>query len=304
MFVVGSANLDLIVRAPALPRAGQTVIGSDLLQVAGGKGANQAVAGARLGASVTFIGNVGADAFGAAVYAALAAEHLELGSLARLAGRATGVALIVVDAEGENAIAVAPGANYDLSAAQVEAGLRTLRREDVVLAQLEVPLECVARAARLAKDAGARMILNVAPAQPLASTVLDQVYGLILNAGEAAVLSGTDEPASAARQLVCRVPTVVIVTLGGDGLLLATERGILHLPADSVSVVDTTGAGDAFCGAFAAALLDDSSLERAAQLARTAAALATTRRGAQASLPSRGEVEARLTRPDQPESRI
>lgn len=288
--------MDLVVRAPRLPGAGETVLGEDLLQVPGGKGANQAVAAARLGATVSFIGHVGADAFGVELRRSLVRERVEVEQLGSHPDRPTGVALIVVDSQGENLIAVGSGANLALSPGQVDTGLRSIRPEDLLLVQLETPLEAVERACRLAHQAGARVVLNAAPAARAIVGVLRQTWALIVNASEAAVLAPHRDPAAAARDLLQQGPQVVLITLGGDGLLLAGPSGQVRMPAHAVQVVDTTAAGDAFCGAFATALLEGSSTETAARFASAAAAIATTRVGAQSSLPTRAEVDAQLPR--------
>jgi ribokinase len=293
LYVVGSANMDLVVRAPRLPSPGETVLGQDLLRVAGGKGANQAVAAARLGATVRFVGNVGDDSFGAELRAGLQAEGIDTRHLGTI-DRASGVALIVVDGHGENLIAVGSGANAAVSASQVEGALSALTIDDVVLLQLEIPLDALAQACQSAYRAGARVVLNAAPAtdNPRLADLLRLTSVLIVNLGEAQALSQADEPADAATRLQRLGPETVIVTLGSEGLVMATAIGLSRLPAQHVEVVDTTAAGDGFCGAFAAAVLERRSPEEAASLANVAAALATTRLGAQPSLPTRAEVTA------------
>jgi ribokinase len=291
LFVVGSANMDLVVRAPFLPAPGQTVLGSDLMRAPGGKGANQAVAAARLGASVVFVGNVGADANGDDLRAALAGDGVDAENLFCSADRPSGVALIVVDERGENLIAVSPGANTALRADQVDAALASARGGDVLLVQLEVPLETTWHACSVARQQGARVILNAAPANPLVVDRLDLVSVLIVNAGEAAALSGSTHAETAAVALLQRGPEVVVVTRGADGLVLAHQPGVLAIGAQPVEVVDATAAGDAFCGAFATALLEGRDWEWAARFATVAAGLATTRPGAQPSLPRRAALD-------------
>jgi ribokinase len=308
LYVVGSANMDLVVRAPSLPGAGETVIGSDLAQIPGGKGANQAVAAARLGAAVSFVGAVGDDAFGATLRQALAADGVDVANLTSLPGRPSGVALIVVDDTGENAIAVGTGANAAVTPQHVDVAMTSIGPDDVLLVQLEIPLDTVAHACRVAGARGARAIVNAAPAHPRTGDLLAAVSALIVNELEAAALVGADnpDPASVARALGELGPEIAIVTLGGEGLVIS-EHGTppLHLPAQQVEVVDTTAAGDAFCGAFAAALLTRQPAPEAARFASVAAALATTRLGAQSSLPTRADIDAflRQTRPGQLESR-
>jgi len=292
LYVVGSANMDLVVRAPRLPGPGQTVLGTDLLRTPGGKGANQAVAAARLGADVCFVGAVGSDPFGTELVDALRADGIDLSKVVTIADRASGTALIVVDEQGENQIAVAPGANAALSTAHVSAALRDLRAADVVLLQFEIPLATVHHACRLASERGARVILNAAPATQIENELLALIDVLIVNAGEAAILSQQSDVERAAATLSQRGPPVVIVTRGADGLLLTEGSATTHVPAQRVDVVDTTAAGDAFCGAFAAALAEGQTPHTAAIFASVAAALATTRLGAQASLPTRKEVAA------------
>ncbi len=294
LFVVGSANMDLVVRAPELPAPGQTVIGDDLLRVPGGKGANQAVAAARLGAPTAFVGCVGGDAFGVELGTALVASGVDVAALHTVEARPSGVALIVVDVRGENLIAVSPGANTALSVAHVGEALRALSADDVVLTQLESPIEAVAAACRLAASAGAHLVLNAAPANAAARRLLPSVGTLIVNRGEAKLLSNHADPVAAAALLRAEGPNAVVVTLGGEGLIAAIDSGLVREPSLAVSVVDTTAAGDAFAGAYATALLEQRATVDALRFANVAAGLATTRRGAQSSLPSRSEVDSVL----------
>jgi ribokinase len=298
--VVGSVNTDLVVRTPRLPAPGQTVAGSDLSTGGGGKGANQAVAAARLGAAVRFLGRVGDDAFGQAARASLAADGVDVAALLTTPGRPSGVALIVVDARGQNQIAVAPGANAGLSVDDVESAFPRLRECAVLLLQLEVPIEATTRAARLAHEAGLLVILNPAPAPagPLPPELLAAVGLIVPNEHEAAALTG--RPAvdrasadAAARQLVELGPASAIVTLGDQGALVLEGGAATHLPAPSVDAVDTTAAGDAFCGGLAVALARGQDLVAAARFASRVAGLAVTRPGAQASMPTLADVEAR-----------
>jgi ribokinase len=281
-----------VVRAARLPAPGETVLGDDLLRTPGGKGANQAVAAARLGAAVSFIGAVGADPFGTELSDALHANGVDVSNLMTIANRPSGTALIVVNESGENQIAVAPGANSALSPSNIDAALRDMTAADALLVQLEVPIESVHRACQLGSVRGAHVILNAAPAARLESDLLALVDVLVVNSGEALLLSQQEDVDLAAAVLRTLGPSVVMVTLGADGLRLLDSDGSTRIPAHRVRVVDTTAAGDAFCGALAAALVDGRSRRAAADFANTAAALATTRMGAQASLPSRAEVDA------------
>ncbi|QFU89320.1 ribokinase [Amycolatopsis sp. YIM 10] len=281
--VVGSANADLVVEVPHTPGAGETVLGGDLRRSPGGKGANQAVAAARAGgAETTFVGALGRDDSADLLLASLREAGVRTDLVERVEA-ATGTALITVSPSGENAIVVAPGANSRLSLGSAQA--ERVAAADVVLAQLEIPLDVV-RAAAAARRQGALMVLNAAPARDLPDDVWAALDLLIVNEHEAADLAGTPEA------LLDRVPAVV-VTLGGEGCLVA-ERGreSLRIPGIQVESVDTTGAGDTFCGVLAAALSRRSELAGAARLACTAAALSVTRRGAQAAVPTAAEVAA------------
>ncbi|MEE8446877.1 MAG: ribokinase [Gemmatimonadota bacterium] len=295
--VVGSSNTDLVVRAPALPGPGETVLGSSFLVTPGGKGANQAVAAARLGARVTLVVRLGADDFGDRALAALGREGIDTRFVARDAEAASGVALIVVSESGENAIAVAPGANMRLTAADVDRAAPAIREADMLLLQLETPLPTVRHAATLAMKAGVPVILNPAPAAPLAGELLSRVSVLTPNELEAAALTGAsaygvDAARQAAQRLHASGVANVVITLGREGALMEGEAGSGHVPGCTVTAVDTTAAGDAFNGALAVALAEGASLEHAVRFANRAAALSITRPGAQPSLPTREAVES------------
>ncbi len=295
--VVGSSNTDLVVPAPRLPAAGETVLGGDLMLAAGGKGANQAVAAARLGGHVTFVACIGTDMFGQGALSTLRTEGLDLGCVRQTEDAPSGVALIVVDAAGHNLIAVAPGANSRLRPEDVAAAQRAIAGASVVLLQLETPLETVLAAAQAGRQAGALVVLNPAPAQPLPDALYRAVDVLTPNETEAALLTGESTPDAAANALLQRGPRIVLVTLGEAGVLEA-EAGhpLRRLPAFPVAAVDTTAAGDAFCGALAVALARGLGLAGAVRYAQAAAALSVTRRGAQPSLPRAAEVDAFLSR--------
>lgn len=295
--VVGSLNMDLVVRAPHHPHPGETILGGAFHTFPGGKGANQAVAAARLGARVTMIGRVGTDAFGAALIQTLEQDGVDTNQVLRDTTAATGVALITVDAAGQNTIVVASGANAHVTPDDVSAAEAAFTGAAVVLLQLECPLPAVARAVELAGHHGVPVVLNPAPAQPLDAALLSGVDYLIPNQTELALLSGIEDPA-ATRAAVTRLRSAgvhrVIVTLGADGTLVVENSAETHLAAHPVSVVDTTAAGDAFVGAFAVALTEGRSTYEAAQWGNAAGALAVTRAGAQPALPLRFEVEALL----------
>lgn len=294
--VVGSSNTDMIVQADRLPRPGETVLGGDLVMAAGGKGANQAVAAARLGAQVAFVARVGNDMFGAEAIERFRREGLDVSHVVRDPEAPSGVALIVVEPGGQNIIAVAPGANARLSPDDVAAAREVFVGAGVVLLQLEVPVETVLAAAQAGRQAGARVILNPAPAPsgPLPDEIWASVDIVTPNETEAAALTGADAPEDAARALLARGVGIVIVTLGAEGALVATRDGMQRVPGFPVQAVDATAAGDAFNGALAVALARGDDLDVAARYAHAVAAISVTRLGAQPSLPTAAEVEAFL----------
>lgn len=294
--VVGSVNMDMMLRCPHLPRAGETVLGSNFTTAPGGKGANQAIAASRLGAKVAFIGCVGDDAFGQAAFDALQAEGVDTRHLSREAGAATGVAMIITDDAGENCIALATGANALLSPAHIDAARALFADASMVVCQLESPMATVRHAVDIAVRMGVPVLLNPAPAQLLPADLLRDIDWLVPNAIEAAALSGTGadgqvSPARSAELLRLCGPRTVLVTLGSDGVVAATAEGSFHRPATPVVAVDTTGAGDTFVGAFAAAQTQAMSLVDAIEFAQRAAAFSVTRRGAQASMPRLADLQ-------------
>jgi len=297
--VVGSLNMDLVVRAPRIPRPGETIIGGEFRTVPGGKGANQAVAAARLGAQVAMVGRVGGDAFGGLLLENLAAAGVDHTFVTRDPQAATGVALIEVDDAGQNSIVVVSGANMRLAPADVEAAAAAIGVADVLLLQLESPLETVTRAAQVAHARGVTVILNPAPARPVPDGLLGLVDVLIPNESETALLTGLpvgdQEEAQAAAAALRRMGVAtVILTLGERGALLAYEGGAELFPAFDVTPVDTTAAGDAFVGGLAVALAEGRPLQEAVRWGNAAGALATTRLGAQPSLPTRQALDDML----------
>ena len=278
--VIGSINLDLVVRAATLPAPGETVTGGTFERHGGGKSANQAVAAARAGAAVRMIGAVGDDDLGEEAVQQLAAEGIDVAAVQRLASAPTGVALIAVDARGENQIAVASGANAELAPEAVEAALAGAAAGGVALIALEVPDAPVLAGARAARAAGLTVVVNPAPARPLGDALLDLAPILTPNGGEAAALSGEDDPEAAARALSARTGAPVVVTVGARGALLADGDALEHIPAPAVEAVDTTGAGDAFNGALAAALAGGAALADAVREAVATAAESVRRPGA------------------------
>lgn len=288
--VFGSMNMDLMVRVARAPRSGETLHGRSFFTNPGGKGANQAVACARQGARVAMVGCVGEDDFGQTLRDALAEDGIDTANVRCVAG-STGVAVVMVDDEGENRITIIPGAN-DLVRADAEA-----LAGQYLLLQFEVPMPEVALAAKIMRGKGATVVLNPAPVSQLPDELWSLVDVLVLNEIEAAELSGLPvadpaNAAAAATSLRRRGPPTVIVTLGSQGVLVADEAGCRHFPALEVQVVDTTAAGDTFIGAMCAARAAGQSMDAAVQRGIEAAAICVTRAGAQASIPYLHEMTA------------
>ena len=298
--VAGSLNMDLVARVLRMPQPGETIIGGDFHNVPGGKGANQAVAAARLGADVSMVGRVGQDGFADALLEALKADGIDHSHVILDPEAATGVALIVVDDAGQNSIVVVSGANGRFSPSDVDAAEDVIADADVLLLQLESPVETVNRATQVARAHDVRVILNPAPAQELPETLLAGIDVLVPNESETALLSGmpvedVSQAEEAAAALLELGVGTVILTLGGRGALLAQGVGAEHVPAFAVEPVDTTAAGDAFVGGFAVALAEGRRMAEAVRWGNAAGALATTKIGAQPSLPTRQAVERLLS---------
>lgn len=290
--VVGSLNLDVVVGVEGHPRPGETVIGGDLFRNPGGKGANQAVAAARLGGRVAMVGRVGDDDAGSLLLESLHSESVDVGAVRVVKGGQTGVALIAVDDAGENTIVVSPGTNAQVGGEDVDAALSVIRDARLLLLQLETPLNAVEAAARATTGT---VMLNPAPPQALPRSLLRLVDVLVPNEGELVALTGGNptkelEELTALARLLAG-PHAIVVTLGRRGALMVTEKDALHVPAPAVESIDTTAAGDCFCGALAVALGEGANLGDAVRWAVRAASISTSRRGAQASLPRRFEVE-------------
>jgi ribokinase len=299
--VVGSLNMDFVVTVKHLPAPGETVLGRDFQMIPGGKGANQACAAGKLGAgSITakMVGRVGHDVFADHLKASLAAAGVDVSAVHAAKSQPTGVALIWVDASGQNSIVVASGANLALTATDTQAMRQVFKGAKTVLFQLETPLDTVAAALRAAREEGARTILDPAPAQPLPAEVLSQVDVLTPNESEACLLLGraaarvTVEQAPAlARDLLAKGPSQIILKLGDLGCFFHDGERELHSPCFPVEARDATAAGDTFNGALAVALAEGRPTEQALAFANAAAAISVTRLGAQASIPTRGEVD-------------
>lgn len=290
--VFGSANMDLVAYVSRAPGRGETVTGRAFRTVPGGKGANQAIAAARAGAPVAFVGAVGDDGFGHEIRHTLAVAGVDVGRLRAVPGP-SGIAHIVVDDDGGNSIIVVPGANGAVTAP--DAGDReVIAASRALLLQLELPLEAVVGAAWAAREAGVPAVLTPAPARPLPDELLDAVTLLVPNEHEAAAVTGKDDPRAALDALLDRVPEVVI-TLGAEGALYGARSGErLRVPALRVEAVDTTAAGDTFAGALAVARAEGRPAAEALRFAATAAALSVRREGASTSMPSRAEIDAAM----------
>jgi len=297
IMVVGSSNTDMVIKTDHFPVPGETVVGGDFIMVPGGKGANQAVAAARLGASVSFVARLGADVFGDKALENFEREGIDTEYIVRDPEQPSGIALIFVDRKGENVIVVAPGANSRLSPADVERASQRMAACSTLVLQLEVPLETVERAASLARERNVRVILNSAPMRSdrLPIGLLGNVDLLIANETEARLLLNLDPNAEvdekAASALLGLGVGSAIITLGAKGAIIAAGEEIQAVHAFKVTPMDTTAAGDAFVGAVAAALSSGKSLLESARFASRAAALSVTRMGAQSSLPTALEVE-------------
>jgi ribokinase len=294
--VVGSLNMDLVTRTERIPQPGETILGGDLQTFPGGKGANQAVAARRMGAQVAMIGRVGQDAFATPLLQALGEAGVDSSHVLQDPSAATGVAIIVVDQRGQNSIVVCSGANAHLSPQDIRSAESTIAGADALLLQLESPLETVRCAAEIARGHGVRVILNPAPARPLPEALLRNVDVLVPNESEAALLTGLpveDVPQveAAAARLHEMGAEAVVVTLGERGALYLYKGESHRVPAFEVTPVDTTAAGDAFMGGFAVALAEGKPFAEAVRWGNAAGALATTKMGAQPSLPERGAVE-------------
>ena len=296
LIVVGSANIDVFLRVQRMPQIGETILGQSFYWHIGGKGANQAVGAARLGAPVHFVGKVGNDPFRQTILTQLKKEKVDTQYVIEDAENPSGMAVILVDKNGGNCITVIGGANQNLLKEDVERAKEIILKADVIILQLEIPLKTVDCALRLARKSTGYTILNPAPAAPLSSEILANTDILVPNKDEAEKLSGIriislEEAGRAAHLLLARGVGAVILTLGEQGVLLAKQGITHHFPGIPVKPLDTTGAGDAFVAALGVALVQKKDLEEAVKYANYAAALSVTKLGAQASLPFRKELQ-------------
>lgn len=298
--VIGSTNTDMVVRASHLPKPGETIVGGEFLMNPGGKGANQAVAVARLGGNISFVCKIGADAFGRESKEHFNRENIDTSFVFTDRNNPSGVALITVDAHAENCIVVASGANGNLNPEDIDVAKVAIEQADIVLMQLETPLRTIEYAAELAYEMNKKVVLNPAPGSSLSFDLLRRLYLITPNETEAEIITGikiTDRESAlkAARCMMEKGISNVIITLGSKGSLVYSEGKSEFVPAHQVSAIDTTAAGDVFNGALVVALSEGKNLFEAAAFATKASAISATRMGAQSSAPYRNEVDAFVT---------
>ena len=293
--VVGSCNTDMVIKADRLPVPGETILGGTFFMNPGGKGANQAVAAARMGGNVTLISKTGNDVFGKQSVMLYTAENIKTDYIFSDPKHPSGVALITVDAQGENCIVVASGANAPLSPSDIDKASTEIESSDLILMQLEIPIETVEYVAEKAQKKDIKVILNPAPARALSDNLLKNLYIIIPNKSEAEILSGikvTDiESAKLAANIISsKGVNIVVITLGSQGALIKEYDDFLFVDALKVEALDTTAAGDTFCGAVCVGLSEGKSILESVKLAARAAAITVTRMGAQSSIPYRSEL--------------
>ena len=296
IIVVGSLNMDLVMRTPRVPVGGETLNGHEFSTLPGGKGANQAVACTRLGGKVGMIGQVGTDGFGNTLRDGLSADGIDVSGVKQTASVGTGVAMILVEDIGQNRIVLASGANGTLSLADIDAQSAAIEDAAILVVQLEVPMPVVQHAIAIAHAAGVPVLLNPAPAAPLPESIWPQVDILVPNESEASLLAGirvsdATSAFAAARIFRQRGVSCVLVTLGEQGVAVVDAAGERHIPAQVVKAIDTTAAGDTFIGGLTAGLIEGMSLDDAVALGQKASALCVTRHGAQPSIPYRREID-------------
>jgi ribokinase len=296
IFVIGSLNMDLVVRTTRLPQAGETLAGSEFHLIPGGKGANQAVAASRSGANTHMIGSVGDDAFGEIMLESLRNANVDVNGVSRLNGISTGTATIIVEESGENRIIIIPGANGRVTYDLVEQKWDLIARSDMVILQHEIPLTTVHSIIKNCQQQNIPVLLNPAPMYPIPMDILSAMDTLVVNEAEAANLTeisigGLDSAKESARKIFQSGVKTVIITLGENGAILLNKNGSIYHPGYKIPVVDTTAAGDTFVGGYAASITEGKSSTKALEYACAASAIAVMKLGAQTSIPSRDEVE-------------
>ncbi len=295
ILVIGSLNMDLVTSVQKMPRVGETLLGDSFKQVPGGKGANQACASARLGGDVVMIGHVGNDNFGDTLISSLGNDGVDISCIQKVEDVSTGIAVIMVDNSGDNSIVVVPGANYTLTNKDIDNSIKYIREADIVVTQLEIPVETVKYSLKRAKEHGKYTILNPAPAKKLDDELIENIDLLTPNETELEVLSGItisteDEILKAAKVLIDKGIKELIVTLGSDGCLYINSDGFKRFSSYKVEAVDTTAAGDSFTAAIAVGLSEGKQIDEVIDFASKVGALTVTKAGAQSSLPYRNEV--------------
>jgi ribokinase len=296
IIIVGSSNTDLVIKTEKMPMPGETVTGGKFTMAGGGKGANQAVAAARLGGDVAFIAKVGDDLFGRNSIERYKSENMDISHVVKDSESESGVALITVDEKGENCIAVAPGANCKLGKKDIDAAAEEFGNAEYILMQLEIPMETIEYAADIALKKGIKVILNPAPAATLPEGLLSKLFLITPNRTEASQLSGVNvtsraDAERAAEVFLSKGVKNVVITLGSEGALVKSRNSCTFVPAHKVKAVDTTAAGDTFSGAITVALSEGKSLDEAVEFATKASAISVTRLGAQPSVPYRKEIQ-------------
>lgn len=298
--VIGSCNTDMVVKSNRLPVPGETVLGGAFMMNPGGKGANQAVAIARLSGSVTFVSKTGNDLFGKQSIEMYSEENINTEYVFSDPNLPSGVALIMVDINGENCITVASGANGSLSPHDIDKAKNMIESADILLMQLEIPMDTVEYAAKMAFDKGIKVILNPAPAAFLSNELLNCLYAIIPNENEAEMLSGIkvfdwDSARQAADLISAKGVEIVVITLGSKGAFIKDGNNYHKIPVEKIKAVDTTAAGDTFCGAFCVGISEGLSIEETVMMANRAAGITVTREGAQAAIPYRKELMLKTT---------
>jgi ribokinase len=295
IFVIGSSNTDMVIKTEEFPLPGETILGGDFFMNQGGKGSNQAVAAKRLGGTVSFMGKIGIDIFGQKSLQIMKDEGIYVGSVCVDYEKPSGIALITVNSQGENSIIVAPGANGTLSPSDFDTAIPEMEESDILLLQLEIPLETVIYIAELASNKGKKVVLNPAPAQRLPDALMKNLFMITPNETEAEILTGIhingeESALLAGTKLKENGIEVVIITMGVAGAFVLSDEFTGMVKAPKVKAIDTTAAGDTFCGALAVALSEEITLKKAVEFACKAASISVTRFGAQSSIPYRKEI--------------